>query len=311
MFDSPLPKPISSYVVKVNSAISIVNAIGTGYGATIGIDIPCTVEATLSPGGKGVISKAADDKHDLIPTCVNYVERFLRRGVPRDRALSIVVSSEIPPAVGLKSSSAVSVAVVSAVAKLLLAQEGRKTAIDSKEILELSCNASKRSGASLTGAYDDAVSCLLGGLTLADNMNHRALSHTSVPKELGSIALVRIPSGSRVYTSTIKPGEYRRFKANLIEAFNLAERGNIQGAMMLNSLVQCSALDYPFDPIISAILEGATCAGVSGKGPAVAALCRTNKVASRIERTWNEKNDDSVKFIKTAVVETPREYLCP
>jgi shikimate kinase len=240
---------------------------------------------------------------------VEYAEKFLHHEIAGDQALSIKVNSDIPSAIGLKSSSAISVAVVTAVVDLL-GHEDKKN--DPKQILQLACGASKSSKASLTGAFDDAISCMLGGLALADNTRYRVVRHMKVPKELGSIALIRIPLGHKVYTSTIKKTSYSKFsKKHLMDAFNLAKAGDIQGAMLLNSLVQCSVLGYSFEPISSAMFEGATCAGLSGKGPAIAALCSSEKIAERIENRWKSEDNErhSLKISKTKVLQTPKEFL--
>jgi shikimate kinase len=282
--------PQSNTVVKTHSAISVVNAIGTGFGAAIGISIPCQVEASLIPanGEKEpvVIRTSTLDKHRLIPKCVEYVEQFLSVRVPKDYQLQINVDSKIPVAVGLKSSSSISTAVVAAVAMLF----GKKE-LDSKAVLRLSCDASKDSGASITGAYDDATSCFLGGLVLTDNSNYRILKHSKIPENLGRIVLVRAPTKSKVYTSSVNKYAYAKYKNNSRVSFELTMKGDIKAAMILNSLVQCSVLGYSFDPILVALEEGATCAGISGKGPALSAMCTTNKIANRIETRWREMKD--------------------
>jgi shikimate kinase len=291
------------------SAVSIVNAIGTGgFGGAIGIKIPCTVKATLARKEKTrsenlILKTATRDKHSLISNCVRHVEGYLSLRIPKEFAITIEIDSRIPVAVGLKSSSAVSTAVVSALMKLL-----SENTVSPKTVLELSCKASKISRASITGAYDDAVACLLGGLALTDNLRLRAIKHTRVPRKMGTIVLLGIPRFSRVYTSSIKRSFYSKFKKNGADAFALAWKGNYLGASLMNSLIQCSALDYSVEPITSAIIEGASCAGISGKGPSVFAMCNTMRTADRIESTWAE---DSKRFriIRTTVVQPKEKKL--
>lgn len=293
----------SRSVVETHSAISVVNAIGTGFGAAIGISIPCKVEASIIPDdGKGehiLIQTSTFDKHLMIPKCVDYVERFLSLHVPKDYQLQINVDSKIPVAVGLKSSSSISTAVVAAVAKLI----GKKEP-DSRTVLRLSCDASKDSGASITGAYDDATSCFLGGLVLTDNLNYRILKRIKIPRNLGRIVLVRAPTRSKLYTSSINKNAYSKYRNNSKDAFELARKGDIKAAMLLNSLAQCSVLGYSFDPILMPVEQGATCAGISGKGPAISAMCTTSKIARRIEKRWKEMKDgDEFTIIKTSTFE--------
>jgi shikimate kinase len=286
-------------VVETHSAISVVNAISTGFGAAIGVSIPCKVEASLIPdrgkAGGVVIRTSTLDKHHLIEKCVEYVERFLKVLPPIGYRLCITVDSKIPVAIGLKSSSSISTAVVAAVAKLI----GKKE-LAPKTVLRLSCDASKDSLASITGAYDDATACFLGGLALTDNLNYRIVKHSKVPRKLGKIVLIRAPIGSRVYTSSINKNSYSKYRYNSKAAFELSLRAEIKAAMMLNSLVQCSALGYSFDPIFMSLEEGATCAGISGKGPAICATCTTGNIAARIERRWKEmEGSQEFAIIKT------------
>jgi shikimate kinase len=308
--------------VTTHSAISIVNAIRTGLGGAIGIDLLCRIRASISDKKKDqrgdlTVKTTNIDSHGLIQTCVNYVERYLSIKLPKNSKITIGIDSDIPVAVGLKSSSAISTGVVSAVARLLGEEEEEE--IGAKDILEISCRASKDSQASITGAFDDAIACFLGGLVLTDNRHLRVLKHTEVPNDLGSIVVLRVPRTMKKYTSSIKREIYSQFKNNAMKAFDLAKSGNVLGAMMLNSLIQCSALGYSFSPVFSAISEGATCAGVSGKGPAIAAICITSKIANRIQKAWYEEEQEAtaknrkslphgISVLRTKVVQ-PRELL--
>src|SRR5579871_6893483 len=107
-----------------HSAISILNAIGTGRGGAIGIDLKCKVTASLERKKKAnepslVVKTKVFDKHALISKCVDYVLHYYSLKIEKDSKLVIEIASDIPTAVGLKSSSAVSTAVVQAVAKVL------------------------------------------------------------------------------------------------------------------------------------------------------------------------------------------------
>jgi shikimate kinase len=285
-----------------HSAVSILNAIGTGFGGALGINIPCTVRAKfVTRPGNLIVRTQETDKHALVSKCVSIVEDFLGRKLRKDRTLLIEIDSKIPVAVGLKSSSAVSTAVVSALSKLMGEELSART------ILQLSCNASKVSGASITGAYDDAVSCFLGGLVLTNNLHFRTLRHIEIPKNLGETVILMIPKRVKVYTSSLKSGSYSKFKTNAKQAFELAKSGNYRGAIMMNSLIQCSVLGYSFEPISSALIEGAACAGISGKGPAVFAMCETKRDADKVEGIWTRESDQ-FKIIRTTVIQ-PKKLL--
>ncbi|MHB8565784.1 MAG: shikimate kinase [Nitrososphaerales archaeon] len=281
------------------SAVSVVNALATGKGSAIGIDIECRVSAELKESVRKngiVIESEIEDPHNLIVTSSRLALKHLGTNIPNGFSLMLKIDSKIPQAVGLKSSSAVSIAVVDAVFKLT----GRN--FNSKQILDVSCKASKVSRASLTGAYDDAAACLLGGLVSTNNTKFEMLKHTRVPDQLGSAILILIPKGEKRLTSSVDRSSYSNFKKESMKAFEYALKGHIAQAMLLNSMIQCSVLAYSFLPISDALMEGASAAGISGKGPAVAAFCRSKKTISRVRHVWLEKKPNC-EIIETRVLQ--------
>jgi shikimate kinase len=278
----------------------VVNALVAGRGAAIGIDLPCKVRAKLVPREKREeveISTDLPDPHGLAKASALYALKFLgMQNPPKGYSLALRVESEIPEAVGLKSSSAVSNAIVQSIFSLFNQRNHPKT------ILDASCSASKHCGASLTGAYDDASASLLGGLVLTNNKEFSILKHDRVPSELGSIVLVRIPKADKRFTSSIDTHVYSRFKKESREAFEYARGGQIAQAMIENSIVQCAALCYSFSPITEALMAGASAAGISGKGPSIAAMCSSSKVENRIRRIWLEE-DTGMRIIKSQIVQ--------
>ncbi len=309
-----MPRTFAQIIGESHSAISVVNALTTGKGSTIGIDLTCKITATLVdkksiPMGlnrearRGVVIESGfKDHHRLIETSKRYTERFLRATIPADKVISFKIKSEIPPAVGLKSSSAISIASVEAVAGVLSKK------LDSAQILKISCLASKDSGASITGAYDDAAGCLLGGMVLTNNLKFTLIRQIRVPESLGKIVLIRVPKKERKYTSSVDTKVYSSFKAESLKAFEFAKQELVAQAMILNSIIQCAALGYSFEPISSAIDAGATASGISGKGPAITALCQTSKAARFIEKRWKEEAESPIDVLRTEVVQPRRLF---
>lgn len=270
---------------RTGSAISVVNAIATGKGSTIGIEMNCQAVVSLVHfiGKKILVSSKQSDNHGLVTASVNLALSRTGLRIPSRTTVHIKLESDIPQAIGLKSSSAVSTSVVEAIYKL-----NKEVNPDPQEILETSCKASKLSGASLTGAFDDAAGCLLGGFILSDNTHYKLLSHAAVPNELGSLVAILVPRNKKKFTSDVSRGSYSTFKREALKAFDFAKKGDIPSAMLLNSMVQCCALGYSFAPISSAITSGASAAGISGKGPAIAAICERNRQLEAIKRSWKD-----------------------
>jgi shikimate kinase len=253
----------------VHGAVSIVNAMANGLGAALGIGL--RVEASCRLVDEPVF-KAFSDGKLLKPG--NLLERVCSM-VLRDHGIQggcvVKLSSEIPAKKGLKSSSAVS----SAVALACL-----KEACGSADLLKAavySAEASVQAGVSVTGAFDDASACLLGGLTITNNFEKRLITRRAVDSSLR--VLILVPPGGmlsgRVDTTLFKPVE-----PLMRLAHRLALEGEEWTAMTLNGLAVSTALGISTKPAVEALRAGAIAAGVSGKGPAVAAVVEPMHVES-------------------------------
>jgi shikimate kinase len=288
-----------------NSAITVVSAFASGKGAAIGIGIPCEVIAELKERKNG--DKSSDlkivgtisDPHKLVHMSAIDSIDYLRVSIPKSHQLVISIDSKIPVAVGLKSSSAVSVAVVKAIFGLY---SENQEADRSQEILRLSCKASIRSGASLTGAFDDAAAGFLGGLVFSDNIKFKLLGQENVKKDIGSIVKILVPEREKKLTSSLDLSAYQEYKKMSLEAFRFAVDGVLAQGMLLNSIIHSLVHHYSLRPVVSSISEGATAAGISGKGPAVAAICRNSKTSDRVARRWLEENENC-KVITSSVIQ--------
>ena len=144
----------------IHGAISIVNAIATGKGATLGISKKVDVEMETT-NGSGIIIEIQNK-----PMKSRLINRVVQKIIPKNELskikLRISVNSEIPTGYGLKSSSAISTAVAMASAKLF------KPRMTDFEILSAGVDASIETKVSLTGAYDDACACYYGGFAVTD-----------------------------------------------------------------------------------------------------------------------------------------------
>jgi shikimate kinase len=244
-----------------HGAVSIVNAISTGFGAAVGVDFRTVAEASPCEGCETVLvnrDRVGDDSlvREVVATILGAL------GV-EGVGFRIVTHSDVPIAVGLKSSSSAAVAVGLAVLDAL----GRK--IDTYRFLQLIADASQRSGVSITGAMDDAAACMLGGIVLTNNHERRLLRREPAPEGLAAAILV---PPKQTFTKSFRKELLAPIGRLVLEAFRLAERGDYWAAMTLNGLLHAAALNIPTAPIIDALRAGALGAGVSGTGPAIAAV---------------------------------------
>ena len=256
----------------IHGAISIVNAIATGKGATLGISKKVNVEMETSHGNDIVIE--IQNK----PMKSRLIKRVIQKIVPKNELsktkLKVSVNSEIPTGYGLKSSSAISTAVAMASAKLF------KPSMSDFKILNVGVDASIETKVSLTGAYDDACACYYGGFVVTDNYRKKIIRSEKCLNRVS--AIIFIPKSR-------KRGNINKLKTSsddFEQAWNLAKKSDYWNAMILNGLATSEILSSEPKIITKLIESGALGASVSGNGPSIAAIVR-NDAISKIKRVFS------------------------
>ncbi len=251
-----------------HGAISIVNAFPTGKGGALGVDLWTRAKVSLTKGlGQisGFISSDPQESNDLM---VAVVKKTLEHyGYERKLQGEVVTSSNIPAAVGLKSSSAAANAVALATVSAL----GEE--LDDDKLVAVGVEASVESGVSLTGAYDDSFASYHGGAVLTDNERRRVEEILKVPRDIRILILVP-PRKTR--TGQLDRTRFAPIRRISELAYSEASNGHLWDAITLNGLSVASILGEDPRPALSAIEAGAYGAGLSGKGPAVAAVVDEN-----------------------------------
>ncbi len=266
----------------LHGAISIVNAIAMGKGATLGISLK--TEATIKTSqGKGVILES--DNKTISSRLVNrVVQKVVPKKVLNKNKLKISIRSEIPTGYGLKSSSAISSAVALACAKLF------QPKWSDYEILIAGVDASIETKVSITGAYDDACGCYYGGFVVTDNYKRKIIKSEKGPHNL--ISVIFIPKSR-------KRGKVKNLKKLSIvfdQAWRMARNSDYWNAMVLNGLATSSILNSEPKIITDLIKKGALGATISGNGPAIAAVVKKEDIQ-------NMKNVFSSLLGKTIISE--------
>ena len=250
----------------MHGAVSIVNAIATGKGATLGIslNVESVIEATQ---GSGIVF---ENKESSLSS--RLIKSVIEKAVPKNELekskLRISLKSEIPSGYGLKSSSAISSVISLACAKLFRPQ------IDDLQVLRHGVEASIESKVSITGAFDDACACYFGGFAVTDNHNLKIIKSEKAPEDLS--AVIFIPRSR-------KRGNVNKLKilgGVFAQAWSLANNSDYWNAMMLNGLATSTILNS--DPrILTELIEaGALAASISGNGPSIAAIAKKANVSS-------------------------------
>lgn len=251
---------MASTEATLHGAISIVNAIATGKGATLGISL-MTKAIVETSSGSGI---QIESKNKTISS--RLINRVVQKIIPKNdlekTKIKISLESEIPTGYGLKSSSAISSAVALACAKIF------RPKWSDYQILLSGVDASIESKVSITGAFDDACGCYYGGYIITDNYKRKIIKTEKGPRNL--IAVIFIPKSRK--RGNIK--NLKNLSSVFEQAWNLASVSDYWNAMNLNGLATSTILNSDPKLITDLIEKGALGASVSGNGPAIAAICK-------------------------------------
>jgi shikimate kinase len=254
-----------SGIAASRGAVTIVNAIATGRGAALGISLETLAQVDLEPGEGALDVDCPADGMGLVTGCIEAVAKKAGAGPVRGRA---VLKSEIPISRGLKSSSAASNATTLAAARALGID------LTDEELLGMAVDESIKAGVTVTGAFDDASACLLGGVVVTDNSARRILGRDKVDEDL--VAIIHVPD-RRISKESIDRGRFANEAHGFEEALSSAMRGDYRRAMELNSKATARALDLSDSLADAARRGGAYAAGITGTGPATVILCRPSQ----------------------------------
>lgn len=259
-------------VGRATSAVTIVNALPTGVGGALGIDLAAEVTVEFAPtahGGTNELRSAAGPLTPLLEKSFGLaVEKYLSGRSVRGE---VSVRSVIPPARGLKSSSAVGSATIRAVA------EAAGASPPPEEVARLSAEAGRAAGVSATGAFDDALAGVRSGLVLTNNRSHSVIR--AVPPDPDWSVEILLPAGTH-RPSPEWAAAFARRSAEGVRVVEAAEAGDWWEAMRRNTELVEAVMGYAYRPLRARVeAAGALACGVSGLGPALAAVVPRSRVA--------------------------------
>lgn len=257
-----------------HGAATIINAIATGRGAAFGVDLWTKAKVKLTDDAgiiKGRILSDPSEDTLLIEKTASKVLQIFK--LENKYGAIIETDSNIPIARGLKSSSTAANAIVLAA----LAAINKK--LDDLSIVKLGVAAAIEAKVTLTGAFDDACASYFGNVIITDNLKCKIVKRVSVKEPF--TVLFHVPK-TKAYTAKIDVERVKSFAPQVELAYRVALQGRFWEAMTLNGLIYSAALGYDSSLALAALEAGAISAGLTGKGPTVAAVV-------------SEKNIDSVK----------------
>lgn len=252
-----------------HGAATIVNAIANGKGAAFGLDLrtEATVELTEGEGIDVVMDGLEGESTSLAERCVLGV--LDRVGGGKRYHAEVRTASQIPVSRGLKSSSAAANAIV------LATLDALNVELDLVEAMRIGTRAAIDAGVSVTGAFDDACACAMGGVVLTDNRSEEILFHGAMPEYLR--VLIHVPE-FQVRKASLPRDRIAAVKGLVDLAFEEARQGEYFRALTLNGMCYSTALGLDQEVALRALMNGALAAGLTGTGPAMVMLVVEDKV---------------------------------
>lgn len=254
-------------------AITVINAMPCGIGSTIGITL--RTDAVFTPTGEtkdiGIMNDPSENK-DMAKICV--AETYRKMGIEEPEGWLLNISSNIPISRGLKSSSSACNAIISSVLR------AERSDMDVVEMIKLGVDCARKANVTVTGAFDDACGCELGGLVVTDNRtdsilfrgdigDHDVLIHAPKNKiKKTGLPLEKLKSISSETERLVGIAKTDPFRA-------MTENGRLIASV---SGIDNGLSDYAME-------NGALGAGVSGSGPAVAIVLEHGDAEDFIRRT--------------------------
>jgi shikimate kinase len=268
-----------------SGAATILNAVAIWKGSAFAIGLRTAAELELDRSGCVKGDVPGIDTH-LVERCVELVLDHFRLGYGG----VIRTWSEIPVASGLKSSSA------AANAAVLATLDALGEEMELEEAARIGVAAARDVGVTITGALDDALASMLGGVVVTDNREMKLLKR----EELTKGVMLLVPD-KRIFSQETDV-QRSRLIAPLAElSFELAMRGDYFRAMTLNGFAYCCALSFSAEPMLLALEAGAQAASLSGTGPSYAALLDEEGMDA-LEAAWSDLGG---RVIRTAVNNRP------
>ena len=262
-----------------HGAATIINAIATGKGAAVGVDLWTKAAVKLTNEAGQVDVTISSDSSENPVLAQKTVERVLCRfGLELQFGAKVETSSNIPVARGMKSSSAAANAIALATTVAL------ERSLDDVDVVKLGVDGALDAKVTITGAFDDACASYFGGVVITDNLERKIIKRFELNE--APYVLFYVPS-KKAYTVSSNVKRMKNMASAVNVAYKKALNGNYWSALTLNGAIYSSALGYDPSPAVDALTAGALASGLSGTGPAVSAIVPEEKVDA-VKEAWKK-----------------------
>lgn len=278
---------------KAHGACSLLHAAGLGYGASMALDIPVAVRLLDKPSKRGI-----DDPDNLLSETLKVWQEKGHSLPAAEDELHWATLSKIPPRQGLKSSAAISIAALRALA------DATEIEVSDFDFVEMSAQAQINAGVSLTGSIDDAWACLKPGWKLidpqAETIEQGVLFEGDGPSSDDWMVMIAC-RGERQKRPELE--DFVPHGASFQKALQALQEFNELVALTWNGRATVAVLkDIKGRKITNdAILNGARSAGITGSGNAIVIVApKVSKPTCDRLRRYLENSNEVDKVIETS-----------
>ena len=266
-----------------HGAATIINAIATGKGAAVGVDLWTKAIVTLTDEAGHVEVTIKSDSSENPVLAQKTVESILKHfGLEQQFGAKVETTSNIPIARGLKSSSAAANAISLATTTAL------QRSLDDVSVVKLGVDGALEAKVTITGAFDDACASFFGGVVITDKINRSIVKRFELTET--PAVLFYVPT-EKAYTVSSNVKRIKSMASAVKVAYNEALKGNYWQALTLNGTIYSSALGYDSSPAVDALNAGAIAAGLSGTGPAVTAIVNEENIEA-VKDIWQKREGE-------------------
>ncbi len=251
-----------------HGSITVVNAMPCGIGATIGVALETVAKFTASGSGRTVrIMNDASENTEMARICVR--RACEAAGMEEPAGWTLETDSQIPVSRGLKSSSCACNAIIRAVFDEIGFE------MDQVDLIRLGVGCAREAKVTVTGSFDDACGCGLGGLVVTDNRADEVIGRRDI-EDLDVV--IHVPE-FKIRKTGLPLEKLRALAPEMEQVIGMAMTDPFE-AMTLNGRLISKASDVDNSIAEKAISMGALGAGMSGSGPAVAIVVPSGEGAA-------------------------------
>ena len=139
------------------------------------------------------------------------------------------------------------------------------------DVIRLGVRCARECNVTVTGSFDDACGCEYGGLVITDNKNDDIINRMRIPEYDVIICLPGSPPKEKI------PKEKYTVLSDMFQAMAPSIESDYLNVLTENGRYIGRIIGDTSDLAESALKAGALAAGVSGTGPAIAALTEKGK----------------------------------